>query len=178
MTSSARSKTSGGIVTPRALAVLRLTTSLNLVGCSMGRAAGLAPFEDFVNESSRAPPQLLLLGPIAHHGASRLGVRPVKHARNSLLCREVHDLLPVLEGHAIADQEKRAGPLSGQLGQDALEIRRTAYFQGLELDAQRARGTLDFPPGACVRWVGRIPHHGHRGDVRDRVDEQLQPLSE
>ena len=29
-----------------ALAVLRLMTNLNFVGCSTGRSAGLAPFED------------------------------------------------------------------------------------------------------------------------------------
>src|SRR5437016_960990 len=34
-----------GIVNPSALAVLRLTTSSNLVGCSTGRSAGLAPFK-------------------------------------------------------------------------------------------------------------------------------------
>ena len=44
ITSSARDKSDGEIVRPRALAVLRLITSSNLVGCSMGRSAGLAPF--------------------------------------------------------------------------------------------------------------------------------------
>ena len=44
MISSARPSSDGGIVRPRALAVLRLMTSSNLVGCSMGRSAGFAPF--------------------------------------------------------------------------------------------------------------------------------------
>src|SRR5262245_17819109 len=44
ITSSARSSSDGGIVRPSALAVLRLMTSSNLVGCSTGRSAGLAPF--------------------------------------------------------------------------------------------------------------------------------------
>jgi len=43
ITSSARWSTDCGIVNPRALAVLRLITSSNLVGCSTGRSAGLAP---------------------------------------------------------------------------------------------------------------------------------------
>ena len=42
-TSSARANTDGGIVRPRALAVLRFTTSSNFVDCSTGRSAGLAP---------------------------------------------------------------------------------------------------------------------------------------
>src|SRR5215469_2273004 len=44
ITSSARVSSDGGIVRPRALAVLRLITSSNFVGCSTGRSAGLAPF--------------------------------------------------------------------------------------------------------------------------------------
>src|SRR5262249_51224354 len=44
ITSSARCSSDGGIVRPSAFAVLRLITSSNLVGCSTGRSAGLAPF--------------------------------------------------------------------------------------------------------------------------------------
>ena len=43
-TSFAWNKTVGGMVRPRALAALRLMTRSNVVGCSMGRSAGLAPF--------------------------------------------------------------------------------------------------------------------------------------
>jgi hypothetical protein len=43
ITSSARRRREGGIVIPSALAVLRLITSSNLVGCSTGSSAGLAP---------------------------------------------------------------------------------------------------------------------------------------
>src|SRR2546425_3077609 len=44
ITSSARIRRVGGIVIPSAWAVLRLRTSSYFVGCSTGRAAGLAPF--------------------------------------------------------------------------------------------------------------------------------------
>ena len=44
ITSSTRDRNDSGIVSPSALAVLRLTTSWNLVGCWTGRSAGLAPF--------------------------------------------------------------------------------------------------------------------------------------
>src|SRR6516165_8580056 len=43
MTSSARARIEGGTLRPRALAVLRLTTSSKVVGCWTGRSAGLAP---------------------------------------------------------------------------------------------------------------------------------------
>src|SRR5260370_11267029 len=42
ITSSARASSVGGIVRPSALAVLRLITSSNRVGCSTGGAAALA----------------------------------------------------------------------------------------------------------------------------------------
>src|SRR5215469_13734649 len=43
MTSSARERIDGGTVRPRASAVLRLTTSSNVVGCWTGRSAGFSP---------------------------------------------------------------------------------------------------------------------------------------
>ena len=45
MTRSARLRSDGGSVRPRALAVFRLITSSNLVGCSTGRSPGLAPLK-------------------------------------------------------------------------------------------------------------------------------------
>src|SRR5262249_12820271 len=44
ITSSARESSVGGIVRPSVLAVWRLMTSSNFVGCSTGRSAGLSPF--------------------------------------------------------------------------------------------------------------------------------------
>jgi hypothetical protein len=43
ITSSASATRFGGTVRPRLFAVLRLMTNSNLVGCSTGRSAGLAP---------------------------------------------------------------------------------------------------------------------------------------
>jgi hypothetical protein len=45
ITSSARASSDGGTSRPSALAVLRLITSSNLVGCSTGRSAGFVPFK-------------------------------------------------------------------------------------------------------------------------------------
>jgi hypothetical protein len=44
ITSSARASSVGGTSRPSALAVLRLITSSNLVGCTIGKSAGLVPF--------------------------------------------------------------------------------------------------------------------------------------
>jgi hypothetical protein len=42
-------------VRPSALATLTLMTSSNLVGCSTGRSAGLAPLQDLVHEGGNPP---------------------------------------------------------------------------------------------------------------------------
>src|SRR5205807_2063720 len=47
ITSVARARIDGGTVRPSAWAVLRLTTSSNVVGCWTGRSAGLAPLRIF-----------------------------------------------------------------------------------------------------------------------------------
>src|SRR5712691_5442544 len=47
ITSSARARSDCGTVRPSALAVFKLMTSSNLVGCSTGRSAGLAPLRIF-----------------------------------------------------------------------------------------------------------------------------------
>src|SRR5215831_15650353 len=45
ITLSAWKRSVGGMVSPSSLAVLRLMTSSNFIGCSTGRSAGLAPFK-------------------------------------------------------------------------------------------------------------------------------------
>jgi hypothetical protein len=55
ITSSVRKRKDSGTVSPSALAVLRLTTRLNLTGCSTGMSAGFAPRKIF-NNFCRAPP--------------------------------------------------------------------------------------------------------------------------
>src|SRR5215475_2015201 len=69
MTSSARARIDGGIVRPSALAVLRLTTSSKVVGCSTGNslAFAVAKLAQAVQERARDPASRL--------GAGHLGGR-------------------------------------------------------------------------------------------------------
>jgi hypothetical protein len=53
ITSSARARIAGGTVRPSAVAVLRLTTSSKVVGCSTGRSAGFAPFRILSTKTAR-----------------------------------------------------------------------------------------------------------------------------
>jgi hypothetical protein len=63
ITSSARSSRDCGIVSPSALAVLRLMTNSNFVGRSIGRSAGLAPLRILPVKEPRRPYPSARLGP-------------------------------------------------------------------------------------------------------------------
>src|SRR4029079_3423315 len=51
--SSARSSSGRNTLRPSVLAVLRLITSSNFTGCSMGKSAGFAPFKTFFTTPTR-----------------------------------------------------------------------------------------------------------------------------
>ena len=55
ITSSARASSDGGTSRPSALAVLRLITSSNLVGCWTGKIGGLLALENAVDVAGRTP---------------------------------------------------------------------------------------------------------------------------
>ena len=57
------------MVIPSALAVLRLTTSSNLVGCSIGRSPGLAPFRILSTYPADSAEHIAEVRPIGHQRA-------------------------------------------------------------------------------------------------------------
>src|SRR5262249_62131335 len=59
ITWSDRPSTDGGIVSPSALAVLRLMTNSNFVGCSTGRSAGFAPLRVVSPQNGGRPREAL-----------------------------------------------------------------------------------------------------------------------
>src|SRR5262245_13290863 len=63
ITSSARASSASGTVRPSALAVVRLMTRSNLVGCSIGRSAGLAPRNILSTKSAARRKEAGKLGP-------------------------------------------------------------------------------------------------------------------
>src|SRR3989441_1561815 len=65
MISSARTRSDCGIVSPSDLAVFRLITSSNLVGCSTGRSAGLAPLRILSTNVAACRKRSGKLGPYA-----------------------------------------------------------------------------------------------------------------
>ena len=66
ITSSARASNGSGISRPSALAVLRLMTSSNLVGCSTGKVGRLGAFQDLVDVGGGSPELLQHVGRVGH----------------------------------------------------------------------------------------------------------------
>ncbi len=62
----------GGIVKPRALAVFRLITSSNFVGCSTGKSAGLGALEDLVHIGGGTSKVVAEARGVGHEAASVL----------------------------------------------------------------------------------------------------------
>jgi hypothetical protein len=65
ITSSARASSCAGTVRPSACAVIRLTTSSNLVGCSTGMSAGFVPRRILSTKSASASPSRGSIGLIS-----------------------------------------------------------------------------------------------------------------
>jgi len=80
---------------PRVLAVVRLMTRSNLVGCSTGRSAGFAPAQNLVNQVGGAPEQVRIVWSIAHQPA-RFGLHlPTVDRRQAAAQGECNDSLAV-----------------------------------------------------------------------------------
>ena len=69
LTSSACSRIDSGILSPSALAVLRLTTSSNFVGCWMGRSLGFGALQNLIDVPRCAPVHVGEIGRVAQEGA-------------------------------------------------------------------------------------------------------------
>jgi len=102
ITSSARASSDGGTVRPSALAVMRLITSSNLVGCSTGRSEGLAPLRILSMYPPARKNNSAISGPYEINPLLVANCRAEINRRQTLLCRERRDLRGVAMGQRIA----------------------------------------------------------------------------
>src|SRR5262249_21915319 len=109
MTWSARARSAGGMVTPRALAVRRLMVSSNFVGCSTGRSPGLAPLEDLVHVGRSAPKCIRDTRSVGDEGASLSMVDQQRDGRQAVPCCKAQRCEP-------ADRRRRGKRRQGTTG--------------------------------------------------------------
>ena len=76
---------------PSALAVLRLMTSSNLVGCSTGRSAGFAPLR-ILRRSARPPERLSEAVAVAHQATVGGQLTERINCRNCMACCQCGEL--------------------------------------------------------------------------------------
>ena len=175
ITSSARASTAGGIVRPSALAVLRLITNSNFVGCSTGRSAGFAPLGSCRRRWQR--------------GGQSASSRPIGHEATSLGkfldCRRSPAAVLAAASSAI-----RAGARV-RASEHVTARRPPALDRGerpAKSSAARTSTSWSSTPSAraatsrFLNWptcagCGRVPEHGDASDSGHRFLEQLQPLA-
>ena len=85
----------GGTVRPSVLAVLRLITSSNLVGCSTGRSTDRRTSQNFVDVPGGPAEHLRKVRAVGHQPAGLNDFSPRVHAGNSALGGEADDDLSV-----------------------------------------------------------------------------------
>src|SRR6516164_2909824 len=123
MTSSARARIDGGTVRPRALAVLRLTTSSNFVGCWTGRSAGLSPARNSTNIGPGLAPSLGEAASIADQAACLRELAPLIDRRNAMTCGQRHQLIAPTKEELVAADDEHPRLLLGERRQGGLDIR-------------------------------------------------------
>src|SRR6185295_8492133 len=122
ITSSARARNASGIVSSIALAVLRLTTSSNFVGCSTGRSAGFAPRKNLVNELCSSAEQVGDVCSIGYQTACFGILSNAVHRRQPRAQCQGVDVNPVAARERVSDDIKRlhAAPKRLEAGRDIL----------------------------------------------------------
>ena len=174
ITSSARARSVGGTVMPSALAVLRLITKSNLVGCSTGRSAGFGALKDLVYVGSGPPPEIKEARPVTHQAASCY-MQPVRiHRRQPVLRRKVSKPCSMHRKHRVSEYKECPHALPGHSPERMIEIFGPARVHEQKLHSQRAGGSFEIGYHGRVVWIRRVRKDGNMSNVGDELPEQLQ----
>src|SRR5262249_10543636 len=130
MTWSARARSDGGIVRPSALAVLRLMTSSNLVGCSMGKSPGLA----LLRILSACGTHQARIGPRDHDDRNRGGRPPRRVCRGRARCHEKIDARPDQLSRQSRDMIRRISPSDVESNCPPVDPAQLADFFGKSIE--------------------------------------------
>jgi hypothetical protein len=171
MTSSAMASRVLGIGTPSALAVLRLMTSPNFVGCSTGISAGFPPF------------RILSTSSAARRYKSRRSVPydmspPAStNSRESKPCREIGNVpAKIIQWRSF--QQRQAGRARLDRGLDnGRELIGRPQLAQLDAQAARERRVLQNGERHGREWRVRFHEHRHSAHVGGQLLQDLQPLA-
>jgi hypothetical protein len=104
--------------------------------------------------------------PVGHQTTSGCPLFLIKHARQSVLYREIDDLLSLLDCYRILKDEERVGSLLYNRSKSTRKVFRSVHLVGLKRYSHRVRRTLRLFPGKHQCRIGRIPKHGRARQFR------------
>src|SRR6516164_1187468 len=147
ITSSATSSRSRGISRSSDLAVLRLMTNSNRVGCSTGRSAGLAPLRILSTYTVLRRNKSLMFA-IGDETAELDKLARLSHGGQSVRCGKLDDASSREEEHRGWKQEQRLSTLFHHRGECAFKFFRGPYLDQLKVHSQGSGGGL-----CCLQHV-------------------------
>ena len=132
ITSSARASSVRGTSRPSALAVLRLITSSNLVGCTHRQIGRLLALEDPTDIDAGLAISIRATRSVAEQ-ATNFGIFVIRVARwNSMACAKLNEFVTIAEEQRISAYEKRGDPVSCDGGEGIVNMFFVACIQNRE----------------------------------------------
>jgi hypothetical protein len=127
-----------GIVRPRALAVLRLMTSSNVVSCSTGSSAGFAPLK-ILSTKVAAPIHVKVARSVRDQPSDGRIILGRINRREPLLCRTFRDGSQVRCYDAVESEDDRLGTQLRCGIECPLQVLRAPHVEKVSRDTERAR---------------------------------------
>ena len=118
---------------PSVLAVLRLITNSNLVGCSTGRSAGLAPLRIFPVYMASLAICIANVGSVAHQTTGGDELTREVNRRDRVARRQRYELKAPTEENRIGHNKKQTDPLLDEASEGAVNVLVGAGVQDMEL---------------------------------------------
>ena len=168
------------MVRPSALAVLRLMTSSNFVGCCTGRSVGLEPCRNHVHVSCGAAEQVRNARSVGHE-ATKFRELPRHCDRGQPMpCGKIDNMSSLAEKHWARQYDESIGALSGHRQECAIEVGCLPHLHEFKLHQQSACCSLHLLHHLTHRRLAvsaRMPEGSNARDSGKSPLEQLQPLS-
>src|SRR5262249_2106760 len=175
ITSSASASTVAGSSKSSVFAVLRLTTSSNLLACTTANSPGLATTENAARINARQPISIGVICAITHETAAHGEFARVENGRNSVSGSQ-HDTPVALKERIRCHRHPRRLFVFDQGCERLIKILLLAHVQDQQWLIDTARGRLQFwKLHAGVRTV-RIAEHRDQSSRRKERAQQFQAL--
>jgi hypothetical protein len=150
------------MVRPSAFAVFRLMTNSNLVDCTTGRSAGLAPLKDTTSIDADLMPCFREVDSVAHQPAGFDVTAPVISCRNPLACRRGGDLHGAAREESVRGDEEGVRVIACKGGKGRIDLLAGAGLEDLDFQPDNAGSFMNCLHALGGRSIGQIDQHARR----------------